>query len=350
MPRIIFDLFANHRLFLPKLINLNKSTKIILNYALGIILFVWLGYSIYTQVTHRDNLDESFRQMRESLHQKGWTGIFLVVVLMFFNWGFEARKWQMLVRPLEKISFIKAFSAILSGVSISINTPNRIGEYGGRVLYLQNHNKLKAIAATIVGSFSQLIVTVIFGLIGLIYYIHNLAPRDGSRYLNPDFWGNLVLGVLVIICALTILLYFRLRLILAVFEKVRWLRKLSVFVQIIVRYSPAQLRYLLLLSALRYLVFSAQYLILLDALGVEFLWWQAFLLNSVIYLVMAVVPTIAIAELGVRGKVSIFFLGLLSSNEVAILAATGGIWLINLFLPAIAGTVLLLGVKIIKEK
>jgi uncharacterized membrane protein YbhN (UPF0104 family) len=288
--------------------------------------------------------------MQQSLNHKGWTGILLVLVLMLFNWGFEARKWQLLVQPLEKISFIRAFSATLSGVSISINTPNRIGEYGGRVLYLQNENKLKAIAATIVGSFSQLIVTVIFGLIGLFYYIHNLAPRGGSRYLSPDFWGNFVLVLLLIIGVLTILLYFRLRIILAVFDKVRWLRKLKGYVQIIAQYKPAELRYLLLLSAFRYMVFSAQYLILLDALGVEFLWWQAFLLNSVIYLVMAVVPTIAIAELGVRGKVSIFFLGLLSSNEVAILAATGGIWLINLFLPAIAGTVLLLGVKIIKEK
>lgn len=288
--------------------------------------------------------------MRDSLHHKGWTGLFLVVVLMFFNWGLEARKWQQLVQPLEKISFKKAFSAILSGVSISINTPNRIGEYGGRVLYLRNENKLKAIAATIVGSFSQLIVTVIFGLIGLFFFIHRLMPAGISKWLDRNFWGNLVLAVLLIICSLTILLYFRLRIILTVFEKLRWLRKLKSYVEIIAGYQSAELRYLLLLSALRYMVFSAQYLILLDALGVEFLWWQAFLLNSVIYLVMAVVPTIAIAELGVRGKVSIFFLGFLSSNDVAILAATGGIWLINLFLPAIAGTVLLLGVKIIKDK
>jgi len=65
---------------------------------------------------------------------------------------------------------------------------------------------------------------------------------------------------------------------------------------------------------------------------------------------MAGVPTIAIAELGVRGKVSIFFLGLLSSNTVAIVAATVGIWLINLVIPAVLGSVLLLGVKIFKEK
>ncbi|WP_160713898.1 lysylphosphatidylglycerol synthase domain-containing protein [Chitinophaga solisilvae] len=309
-----------------------------------------MAYSIYHQLLHRDNLEQSLRQMGESLEKKGWMGIVLVLVLMLFNWGLEARKWQKLVKPLESISFLRAFSAILSGVSLSINTPNRVGEYGGRILYLKNHNKLKAIAATIVGSFSQLIITVIFGLIGMIYYLNNFAPVKENSYFAPNFWEKILFGVLLVICALTILLYFRLQIILAVFEKIPFLRKAKVFVQIIVKYSSGDLRYLLLLSGLRYIVFSAQYLILLDALGLEFWWWQGFLLNSVIYLVMAIVPTIAIAELGLRGKVSIYFLGLLSSNTAAIIAATVGIWLINLVLPAVLGSVLLLGVKIFKEK
>ncbi|PSL48784.1 hypothetical protein CLV51_101112 [Chitinophaga niastensis] len=350
MPRIILDLFANHSLFLPKSYYLNKSTKIILNYLLGAGLFTWLAYSIYSQLIHRDNLQQSLLQMGDSLQQRGWMGIFIVSILMLFNWGLEARKWQKVVKPLEEVSFLRAFSAILSGVSLSINTPNRVGEYGGRILYLKNKNKLKAIAATIVGSFSQLIVTIIFGLIGLIYYVNNFTLVKDHAYTTTTFWQKILLGTLVVICALTILLYFRLQIILSVFEKIPFLRKVKVFVQIIVKYSSGDLRYLLLLSALRYMVFSAQYLILLDALGLEFLWIQAFLLNSIIYLVMAVVPTIAIAELGVRGKVSIFFLGLLSSNTAAIIAATVGIWLINLVLPAVLGSVLLLGVKIFKEK
>nr|WP_317126779.1 lysylphosphatidylglycerol synthase domain-containing protein [Chitinophaga silvatica] len=336
--------------FCQKIDYLNKSTKIILNYLLGTVLFAWLTYSIYHQLVNRDNLQISLEHMGDSLRRKGWAGVALVFILMFFNWGLEARKWQKLVRLLEDVSFFKAFSAILSGVSLSINTPNRIGEYGGRILYLKNENKLKAIAATIVGSFSQLIITIIFGLIGLLYYVNNFPPSSESIFLDPGFWHKLLLSVLIVICALTVLLYFRLQIILWVFDKVPFLRKAKVYIEIIVQYPPSELRYLLLLSAFRYIVFSAQYLILLDALGMEFMWWQGFLLNSVIYLVMAGVPTIAIAELGVRGKVSIFFLGLLSTNTMAIIAATVGIWLINLVLPAFFGSVLLLGVKIFKEK
>jgi uncharacterized membrane protein YbhN (UPF0104 family) len=315
------------------------------------VLFAWLAYSIYTQVLTKADLQTSLRQMLSTLRNKGGIALAVVLIGMLFNWGLEARKWQMLVKPLQKISFLRAFSAVLSGVSFSINTPNRIGEYGGRVLYLKNNrSKLKAIAATMVGSFSQLIVTIIFGLIGLMYYISKFTLVKGDNLFVHGFWEKILLGVLTVICVLIILLYFRLQIIVAIFEKIPFLRKARVFIQIIVRYSAGDLERLLLLSACRYMVFSAQYLILLDSLGVEMHWWQGFLMNAVIYLVMALVPTIAIAELGLRGKVSLYFMGLLSANSPAIIAATVGIWCINLLLPAILGSVLLLGIKIFKEK
>lgn len=315
------------------------------------MLFAWLAYSIYTQVLTKADLQTSLRQMLSTLRNKGGIALAVVLIGMLLNWGLEARKWQMLVKPLQKISFLRAFSAVLSGVSFSINTPNRIGEYGGRVLYLKNNrSKLKAIAATMVGSLSQLIVTIIFGLIGLMYYISKFTLVKGDDHFASGFWEKILLGVLTVICVLIILLYFRLQIIVAIFEKIPFLRKARVFIQIIVRYSAGDLERLLLLSACRYMVFSAQYLILLDSLGVEMHWWQGFLMNAVIYLVMAIVPTIAIAELGLRGKVSLYFMGLLSANSPAIIAATVGIWCINLLLPAILGSVLLLGIKIFKEK
>lgn len=350
MPRIIFELFAKRRLFLPKLERLNKSTKIILNYVLGGALFIWLTYAIYQQLIHQQNLPAALDQMKEVILTKGLYLLILVVVLMFANWGLEARKWQILIKPLEPVTFFRAFSAVLSGVTISMNTPNRIGEYGGRMLYLENRNKLKSIAATTIGSLSQLIITIVFGIAGLIYYIHSFQLIKTDYYFAPNFWEKLLLGLLVVICVFVVILYFRLQIIVAVFEKIRWLRKLKVFVLIITRYSPAKLWHLLLLSGIRYLVFTAQYLILLYALGVTFVWWQGFFMINMIYLVMALVPTIAIAELGLRGQVGIYFLGLLSANTAGIIAGTVAIWVINLILPAVMGSILLLGVKIFKDK
>ncbi|MBO9152445.1 lysylphosphatidylglycerol synthase domain-containing protein [Chitinophaga sp. GCM10012297] len=317
---------------------------------LGGALCIWLTFAIYQQVQHQQNLPAAWQHMKETVLGQGWAWMLLVLAMMFVNWGLEARKWQMLVKPLEEIPFKIAFGAILSGVSLSVNTPNRIGEYGGRILYLRNTNKLKAIAATIVGSFSQLIVTAVFGIVGFVYYINKYGITGKSGYFSPGTAEKLLLSVLTVICALGLILYFRLRIIVTLVDKIPWLRKIKVFIQIIARYSPKELEKLLLLSTVRYLVFSAQYLILLYALGVSFVWWQGFFMINVIYIVMAVLPTIAIAEIGLRGSVSLHFLGLLSDNTAGILAATVAIWLINLVLPAAIGSLLLLGVKIFKDK
>lgn len=333
-----------------KIYCLNKNTKTILKYGIGLVLFAWLCYLMANQIRHQHNLGLSFQQMRDSFHASGFISLLLVLVLMFVNWGIEAKKWQLLINRLEPISFIRAFRATLAGVSLSIHTPNRVGEYGGRVLYLKNQNKLKGIAVTIVGSFSQMIITIIFGLIGLAYYVYRYAEDAGGQSVIDPRWEKFLLPILIGVCIFVIILYFRLQWIVTLFEKIPILRKVRIFIAIVARYKPRELSILLLLSGIRYIVFSAQYLILLRALGVEVLWWQGFLMNSVVYLALAIIPTFAIAELGVRGQVSLYFIGLLSTNTIGILAAAAAIWFINLFLPAILGIVLLLGVKIFREK
>jgi hypothetical protein len=83
---------------------------------------------------------------------------------------------------------------------------------------------------------------------------------------------------------------------------------------------------------------------------VDIEWWQCFWAVSVIFLVLAIIPTFAIAELGVRGKVSLKLIELFSTNSLGISIATATIWIINLVLPAIAGSLLILSIKIFKNR
>ncbi len=57
------------------------------------------------------------------------------------------------------------------------------------MLYLSNASKLKSIAATIVGSFSQIIATLLFGLAGSIYYIYHYDVV-GAPSASPGFRKN----------------------------------------------------------------------------------------------------------------------------------------------------------------
>ena len=107
---------------------------------------------------------------------------------------------------------------------------------------------------------------------------------------------------------------------------------------------------LLSLSAIRYIVFVVQYFLLFRLFEVNIEWWQCLWAVSVIFLVLAIIPTFAIAELGIRGKVSLKLLELFSTNSLGITVATASIWLINLVVPAIAGSLLIVSVKIFKNK
>ena len=96
-------------------------------------------------------------------------GIILVFLMMFLNWFIEALKWRFLISKIEKISFLRSLRAIFSGITVSAFTPNRIGEYGGRVFCLKEGDRGQAVLITVIGSMSQLITTIVFGTIGVLF-------------------------------------------------------------------------------------------------------------------------------------------------------------------------------------
>jgi len=138
---------------------LSRKLKIFLNYFVGPILFVWLSLSIYRQIKNQGDVQQSWHLIKEAFFgQSNWK-ITTVVLLMFLNWGIEARKWQLLVSRVERISFWNAYRSILAGQAFALNTINRSGDFVGRILYLHEGNRLRAVALSLVGSMSQILVT-----------------------------------------------------------------------------------------------------------------------------------------------------------------------------------------------
>ncbi len=116
-------------------------------------------------------------------------------MLAFVNWGIEARKWQLLIRHLQHVSYFVAFKSVLSGVTLSLNLPNRIGEYGGRILYIEQGNRIKAISLSIAGSMSQLIITLLMGCGGLIFIL--FTKQSGGAFIMglSFFWIKILLFI-----------------------------------------------------------------------------------------------------------------------------------------------------------
>ncbi|MEO5984543.1 MAG: lysylphosphatidylglycerol synthase domain-containing protein [Ferruginibacter sp.] len=326
---------------------MNKSIKLIFNYLLAPVLFIVLSWSLYQQIANQPDLSERWAHIKVS-----WQNILFWVafILMFINWGIEARKWQLLISPLEKFTFLTSVKSVLAGCSVTMLTPNRIGEYGGRILYVEESQRLKAISVTILGSMSQLLVTLVMGTCGLL--LMRFFPQDQRLFFDTLPWilGNVLLTVSIGFSIIMIMLYMKIRFFLNLLLRIHFLSKLVDYIKVLEVFSGKQLLRILFLSLSRYIVFILQYVLLLNVMEVEVSIVMCFWLLTIFYLVMAVAPTIGFLELPVRAAISLELFRRYSINIAGIQAAALGIWLINLVIPAMIGSVLIFGIKILKDR
>jgi hypothetical protein len=311
---------------------------------------VWLSFSIYHQIKNQGDVQQSWQLIKEAfLGESNWK-ISIVVLLMFLNWGIEARKWQILVSRVERINFWNAYRSILAGQAFALNTVNRAGDFVGRILYLHEGNRLRAVALSLVGSMSQILVTFFIGLVALTGLRFSILTHLQKLEGLNEFWLDALMITLFIGVFVFTIFYFNVSLFIRMIEKIPFVARFKYLIEKLEALDWRELTRILFLSVARYLVFIVQYVLLLQVFGVEATVLNLAMMVSVLFLVLAMVPSIALAELGFRGKVSLQLFGLLSVNHLGIVAAAAGIWIINLIIPAIAGSVLILGVRLFRNK
>lgn len=326
----------------------NKNIKLFINYFLGPVLFLWLAWSIYNQIHNQPGLESSWVHIKESLNSSKIIYLVLVIMLMVVNWSLESWKWMIAIRQIQQISFIRAFKAVLSGISFSLSTPNRVGEYVGRVLYIDEGKRIKAVSLTIACSMSQLIVTILMGIISLIF----LKDKIIGSHMLSSLWVKVFLYGSLAAFVILSLFYFRLSWLVKWIDRLPASKKFSWSIEALEHFNATILLRFLSLSVLRFFVFITQYYLFFKLFGVEVNFLQSFVTISVMFLVLAIIPTIALfTDLGLRNEVSIKLLGLFSTNHLGISLTSLGIWFINLIIPALIGSLFILGIKkIFKNK
>ncbi|MEL6865069.1 MAG: lysylphosphatidylglycerol synthase transmembrane domain-containing protein [Bacteroidota bacterium] len=310
------------------------------------LLFLLLLYLIYRQLIARDNLTAMWMTFQQQLSWSQAPWLLAAILLMPLNWALETLKWQNLIRSFEpQMSFSRAYQAIFSGVTLSVFTPNRIGEYGGRILFVRPENNWKAVIATLVGSFSQLLVLLGMGLLGMTYFIGQYIGMEG--YL---LFGMLSLGALLI--AVLFLCFYQIDLLIPLAKRLPFIDRLKPFARHILllrEYESATLSRVLKYAFFRYLVYATQYLLLMAFFGIELPWLAGLSGVATIFLLQTSIPLPPMIGLVSRGNIALFIWGMFSSNELAILAATFGLWILNLVIPALIGTVFMLNTNVLKS-
>lgn len=333
---------------------ISAKLKKTINYALRIVIAAAALWFIYKQLTDADNWQSFKDTVTSRLNSTSFRfQVFIVLLLMPVNWGIESYKWRMLIAYVERITFKHAMLSVFTGITMSLFTPNRIGEFFARLLTLKKAPLMKGAFLTITGSISQLLTTLLFGMLALCIFIPSYYSLSETR--NYLIWLLVCItcgfaGITMVMMYLRVPGIYRLT---TVFVKPGW-EKIRGYLRVIRRLKRRLLLKVLLLSISRYLVFSTQFFLMLLAFGLPIDWFNAFILISMTYFTMTAIPTIALVDLGIRGSVSIYFLGLYFSGvagaSVSILAATTAVWIVNMALPAIIGLIFIYRINIIRKE
>jgi uncharacterized membrane protein YbhN (UPF0104 family) len=265
--------------------------------------------------------------------------LLIVIFLMPLNWGVEAFKWKYAIQKIEKISFYRSLKLTLIGITLSLFTPNRVGEIPARAMIL-NKSKFKELTLrTIITSYSQLLITILMGCIGFILTINQFALKINSWYI--------IIGVSIVLIFL-FLIYFKINRLEKYLTRISYFKKKKIF-SALTASTTEELMKILVMSFIRYLIFFLQFYLVLRATGVLLFGLNEIMLISVCFMFSSVIPTLLISEIGVRGSVSLFVFGLVSDMDVQIILASVLLWVINVIFPALYGVFNLKHVKILKE-
>ena len=308
----------------------SKTKKIIASIVLILLSYGFITFKIL-----------NFKELKEvdfySLHFSSfYLLIFLVVILlMFLNWGIETIKWKILIDKIQLFSFFNAFKAVFAGITIGIFTPNRVGEIGGRILFLDKGKRTFGVLATGIGSFAQFITTITTGIFGFILFLL-LFPDNNT--INSVFNKISAIGLLLMLLIL-IWIYFNIKRIKPILLKIPFFKTRTNQLEYLSETRFSSLLKVLLLSFIRYFIFITQFFLLLIFFDIHLTLIQAYISISLIYLFATLIPTTTLVELGIRGSLAIFFIGMFSDNILGIILSTTFLWLINLAIPSIIGSV-----------
>lgn len=310
-------------------------------FSIKLVILLLLFATLYWQIAKRDDINVVISGIALSF-ERNLNLILLAFGLMFVNWGIEAWKWMLLINRAEPLSFVKSYLAIFSGTTLTLFTPNRIGEYGGRFIFLKDPLRLETVQATVLGSIAQIWVTILAGLLGLFWWL------SGSQDYDSVSQVLLYVGLGVAMLLFTVL-YFRLDIIALWVGKVKWLAKYQSKWSTLIHFSATELLKVLALATLRYAAYAVQFLLLLYAFDVEIGVLPGLALIATLFLFQSSVPTIAIIDLGVRGNLALLVFAGHTPMLDHVVAAAFSLWFINLVIPAVIGYIIILSTKLFRN-
>ena len=308
----------------------SKQRRRYLRQAIGLGLLLLLAW----QLSAGQQFDQWWAATLDAWEKgSGWTFLLPAIVLMPLNWTLEALKWRQLLGNESPVSWRATWASVLAGISVSLATPNRIGEYGGRAMVAPADQAVNIIWTSILGSFCQWTAFLICGWPSLCYWLYSWYQWPAALA-----WG---LALLIPASLLGIwLLLFRVGLrswLSRLLRNNRWWRWVQLRISKLSSVSSAVALRALGLAVFRFVVYCFQFLLLLWFFDASLGVLEGMSGIFSIYLIQAGIPLPPGLSVISRSEIAVLFWGGENISPLTIVSATFSVYLINLVIPALLG-------------
>ena len=314
----------------PHILTLRSPKKI--GFWLKIVVF--LGLVTYIgHVLRQQRFDWSVvgQQLRAVDHPEWWAAGLLLLTPV--NWGFEALKWQILLRRVEQTSFGDACRGVLAGLSLGFALPAQLGDTAGRVLSLRTSARTDAIGASLVSGGMQFYVALVFGAAAWAHHLTAAPARDNLA-------GRWLLVLLMTLSGLGVAFGLVRRRLVGWLAARPGLRRFARCWDVAGQYDNREIGLALGAAAVRYLVFSVQFYVALRLVGVVLPTGVALSGIGVVFLAKTVTPAFnLLSDLGVREAAALWVFAPFDTVSPVLITATLTLWIVNIFVPVLVGLI-----------
>ena len=315
-----------------KSINISEVFKKKFTWIKIFIMVAAYGYLIYTFINFEHYEDFSYYFKTHGLENLKY--LLCCFLLIPLNWLLESLKWKQVLSKIQVLSLGQAIKSVLIGLTSGFFTPNRVGEPVGRSMFLADGNKTKGVICSLICTLSQSFATLFFVCIAVVLAC-NIVVELGQI---PQIL--LIRNIGIIVAVAVFLLYLTIPF---------WVGKLKLksekmqdIARAISLISYASLLKVSLYSIVRFAVYSFQYYLMLKLFAVDIHFTTAMVLIPINYFLVSIIPSVAFAELGIRGSSALLVMEPLLGNTLGVALAAMSLWFINYVIPMLVGSLLLI--------
>lgn len=320
------------------------NNQAINNILRGLIL-LGVGYSLYAKFVEQDDLPQMVENIEAFII---FPNLYLLLGALFLMplilWA-ESYRWLIFVKKivLPKSQTLRtSIKAMLTGQTLAMFIPYRIGKIGGRVMVYESKKKWELVA---VNFFDGEAVKLLYDALGLL----------GASYVGYAFFKLEIISVVLGSVLISLILLARLYFFFNIGKLTYWLKRFPSLDKVVVKlefvkeYTRLELFKVLQIALFRVLLNFLQYYLLLRFFGIEVGILKALVLIGGIYFFVANIPLPALVGLLARIHIALFVWGHYSDNIISISSIPFLLWIFNALIPALGGAVFMLKMNIAKN-